>query len=125
MVLFDIEVDLLLRRNVFSLSFITDGNDHLPFIIEPLEKGCIKFSRDRVRGYDDIITLLLILKPVPDLLSDERHKGVQHFHQVFEKRYGPIVRLLIDSLAIFRLDHLQVPGAEFIPDQFIHSHQGI
>ena len=49
---------------------------------------------------------------------------MEQVEQVVEETDGRIVNSLADGLAVSRLDHLQIPAGELVPEELIDSHQG-
>ena len=75
----------------------------------------------------DAFALLAVGDVLPQLLGDERHKGMQHLEQVVEESDGGIVGGLIDGLRltidISGLHHFQIPARELVPKEFVDGHQ--
>ena len=43
--------------------------------------------------------------------------------QVIEEAESSVISGTVNSLSVSRFNHFQIPGREFIPEQFINSHQ--
>ncbi len=50
---------------------------------------------------------------------------MEKVHEFFKNQDGFIQRSFINGLLECWFYHLQIPGAEIVPDEFIHGHEGI
>ena len=68
-----------------------------------------------------------LTKRLPQFLRDERHERVEHFQQGIEEAERCLHGLVVDglwlSVNVGRLDHLQIPCGELVPEQFVNFHQ--
>ena len=64
---------------------------------------------------------------LPKFLGDERHEGMQHLHELLKEAERAVHRRLVNgqllTIDVRRLNHLQIPGTELIPEQAIDRHQ--
>ena len=43
--------------------------------------------------------------------------------QVIEEAESSVISGTVNSLSVSRFNHFQIPGREFVPEQFVNSHQ--
>ena len=98
-----------------------DTHDDLLGLGKAIQDKPLRLRQSRLgQGLEhDAFALLAFGQRMPDFLGDERHERMQCLHQDLHETDRPILRHPVYRLAVSRLDHFQVPGAEIIPYQFI------
>ena len=117
----------LTRAYVLGLAHRADLGNNLFCILKLSQKLGIGLTLYQI-NYSLVhyaLAVLALTYRMPKFLSYERHEGMQQHKQLLKHIKCGSIGLRVNGLSINRLDDLQVPACEFIPEQLINSHQGL
>ena len=118
------ELECLAVGNVFLQSHGADSGDNLFCYFDVGNDSFIDGLCFGQLCNHNAFAVFALCNVLPEFFGDEGHKGMEQTEQVVEECQCSIHSGAVDGLSVGGFYHFEIPRREFVPEQFVDSHQG-